>query len=213
MEKSQWFTAVLEHMSSIQTLVSAIATYAMPITIVIVMYVCQAIGLSTIARRRGLAAPVLAWLPLGNLWILGSISDQYQQLTVETLRNRKRTLLWLGLSCLLVVAVFAAALWAAGSGILESEYPDLSPVAAGMGFTALFLLAGALWVLLRVFSYIAMFDLLRSCDPQRAVLYLLLCVIVYAAQPFIVFALRNKDTGVVLRRDPRMYHRDNPCEF
>lgn len=213
MEKSQWFVTMLEEMDTIPVLLSFISNYGMPITFGVVVYLFQGIGLSTIARRRELPAPWLAWLPLGNLWVLGSISDQYQQLTVEQVRNKKRTLLLLGLFCLAAAAAFAFGLWAAAAGMLETRYPNLSPVVAGMGFTALFLLAGALWLLLRINAYIALFDLLRSCEPGKAMVYLLLCIIIYAAQPFVVFALRKKDNGIPLRRDPRMYCRDNPCEF
>ena len=213
MEKSQWFIAMLEKMEVISLLLSFISDYGLPIMFGIAWYLFRGIGLSTIARRRGLPAPWLAWLPLGNLWILGSISDQYRQLTVEQVRNKNRMLLLLGVSCLVVIAMFAIGVWMAAAGILETRYPDLSPVAAGMGFTALFLLAGVLWLFLQINAYIALFDLLRSCEPGKAMVYLLLCIIIYAAQPFVVFALRKKDNGIPLRRDPRMYCRDNPCEF
>ena len=44
----------------------------------VVMYVFQSIGLYTIAKRRGIANPGLAWVPVAYSWILGSVSDQYQ---------------------------------------------------------------------------------------------------------------------------------------
>ena len=213
MGEMQWFVALQEELEFIPALLAFISNYGMPIVFGLVMYLCRGIGLSTIARRRGLDLPWLAWLPLGNLWILGSISDQYRQLTFEQVRNKKRMLLWQGVSCFTAVALFAAGIWVAASGMLEMRYSELSPVAAGMGFTALFLLAGALWLLLRINAYIALFDLLRSCEPKKAMVYLLLCIIVYAAQPFVVLALRNKDNGIPLRREPRIYYRENPCEF
>ena len=213
MGETQWFVTMQEELKFIPVLLSFISTYGIPIMFGVAMYLCQGIGLSTIAKRRGLGAPGLAWIPLGNLWVLGSISDQYQQLTAEQVRNKKHTLLWLGVLYLVVAALFVAGIWVSASGMLETQYPELSPVAAGMGFTALFLLAGALWVLLRIIAYIALFDLLRSCEPQKAMVYLLLCIVVGAAQPFVVLTLRNKDNGIPLRRDPRTYERENPCEF
>ena len=213
MEKTQWFAAMIEELEAIPLIFTFLSTYGTPSVFGILIYLAQGVGLSTIARRRGLERSWLAWLPLGNLWILGSISDQYRQLTVEQVRNKKQTLLLLGLFCLAAAVAFVIGLWAAASGMMEARYPNLSPVAAGMGFFALFLLTGALWLLLRINSYIALFDLLRSCEPGKAMVYLLLCIIVYAAQPFVVFALRNKDNGIPLRRDPRMYYRENTCEF
>ena len=43
-----------------------------------VWYVLQSLGLYTIAERRGIRNPWLAWVPVANMWVLGSISDQYQ---------------------------------------------------------------------------------------------------------------------------------------
>ena len=43
-----------------------------------VQYVFQSLSLYAIARRRGIAHPGLAWVPVAYSWILGSISDQYQ---------------------------------------------------------------------------------------------------------------------------------------
>ena len=39
-------------------------------------YVLWSLGVYTIAKRRGIRKPWLSWIPVGNLWILGSISDQ-----------------------------------------------------------------------------------------------------------------------------------------
>ena len=41
----------------------------------IVLYVIKSLGLYTIAKRRGIHHPGLAWVPIANTWILGSISD------------------------------------------------------------------------------------------------------------------------------------------
>lgn len=43
----------------------------------VVLYVLQALGLQTIAKRRGIRHGWLAWLPLGDLWILACIADDY----------------------------------------------------------------------------------------------------------------------------------------
>ena len=38
----------------------------------LVFYVFESIGLYTLAKRRGLQYPGLAWVPVANMWILGS---------------------------------------------------------------------------------------------------------------------------------------------
>ena len=44
----------------------------------IAAYVLTSLALYAIAERRGLKNAWMAWLPVLNLWILGSISDQYR---------------------------------------------------------------------------------------------------------------------------------------
>ena len=44
----------------------------------IAAYVLTALALYTIAKRRGLNHPWLAWIPVASAWILGSLSDQYR---------------------------------------------------------------------------------------------------------------------------------------
>ena len=50
-----------------------------PTTLIgIATYVLSALGLYTIAKRRGLNHPWLAWIPVASAWIVGSLSDQYR---------------------------------------------------------------------------------------------------------------------------------------
>ena len=44
----------------------------------IALYVLQALGLYTSAKRRGIRNPWLAWIPFGSVWILGAICDDYK---------------------------------------------------------------------------------------------------------------------------------------
>ena len=59
------------------------------------MYVLKSVGLYTIARRRGLKNPWMAWVPVLNDWLLGSISDQYRYVVKGQIRNRRIVLLML----------------------------------------------------------------------------------------------------------------------
>ena len=58
-------------------------------------YILYSMGLYTIANRRGIHNGWLAWLPVGDAWILGSISDQYQYVVKGKIRNRRKVMLWL----------------------------------------------------------------------------------------------------------------------
>jgi uncharacterized membrane protein YecN with MAPEG domain len=42
----------------------------------LIFWIISALSLQSIARRRGIRNAWLAWIPVGNQWILGSIADQ-----------------------------------------------------------------------------------------------------------------------------------------
>jgi hypothetical protein len=155
-------------------------------------YVLHSIGLHAIAKRRGIRNGWLAWLPVGNLWILGNISDQYQYVAKGKVKNRRRTLL--GISIILFVGYFP---WL---------FATLLKLASGKETVALLLLAFggltifALAIWLCVCQYMAYYDLFRSCEPNNAVLYLVLSIVFSVTLPFFVFVCRNRDLGMPPRR-------------
>ena len=64
----------------------------------IASYVLSSLGLYTVAERRKLRHPWLAWIPIGNAWLLGSISDQYQYVAKGKVKNRRKILLALNVA-------------------------------------------------------------------------------------------------------------------
>jgi len=45
--------------------------------LVLTNYILTAIGLQTLAKRRGIPSPWLAWIPVANYWLIGSLADDY----------------------------------------------------------------------------------------------------------------------------------------
>lgn len=175
----------------------AIVYFAMLLTAMAfsaVTYALHSLSLHTIAKRRGIRKGWLAWIPVGNLWILGNISDQYQYVVKGKIKSRRKILLGLGLGL-----IVGYVLWL---------FATLFNLAAGKEAMALFLLifgglaifAAAIW--LAACQYMAYYDLYRSCEPGNAVLYLLLSIIFNVTTPFFVFACRNKDLGMPPRKKP-----------
>ena len=157
-------------------------------------YVLQSLSMHTIANRRGIRHGWLAWIPVCSLWILGSISDQYQYVVKGKIKNRRKVLL--GLSIGLIVGYF---LWL---------FITLFNLAAGKAILALLLLifgglaiiAATIW--LAVCRYVAHYDLYKSSNPDNAVLYLVLSIVFPVTMPFFVFACRKKDGGMPPRKQP-----------
>ena len=77
----------------------------------IAAYVLTALAVSAISRRRGLEKAWLAWVPVVNCWLLGSLSDQYRYVVKGETKSRRKWLLALNLTQLglgIAVAVLGA---------------------------------------------------------------------------------------------------------
>jgi Na+-transporting methylmalonyl-CoA/oxaloacetate decarboxylase gamma subunit len=161
-------------------------------------YVLQSLGFYTIAERRGIKRPWLSWLPVGNLWILGSISDQYQYVVKGKIRNRRKVLL--GLSCGLLVFYVV---WAV---VLIASVAMADMMGSGLVVGLIGILGGlllvALAICLAVFQFICLYDLYRSCMPYNAVVYLVLSILVSWVMPLFVFICRKQDVGMPPRKQP-----------
>lgn len=157
----------------------------------ITVYVLQSYSLYRIAKRRGIKKAWLAWLPLGNLWILGSISDQYQYVTQGKIRNKRIGLLVLTLSILGAALLFLPLLRIA---IVYVSY------LWGLVVLALSLTLCTLLLSILVVTYLALYRLFASCDPANKALYLLLALFVPVTLPIVLFICREKDLGMPPRR-------------
>lgn len=152
----------------------------------IVSWVFSCLSLHKIAKRRGISKPWLAWIPIGNMWILGSISDQYE-LRVKAKATSHRKLM-------LILSVVTFALGIA-YGVLSAAIQFGANV-VGILLPAYLLYIGAA-ITLQVFTHIYNYDLYHSCKPERAVVFLVLGAIFPVCQPFFYFACRNRDDGMV----------------
>ena len=159
-----------------------------------VVYVLYSLGIYTVAQRRGIRHPWLAWVPLGNIWMLGSISDQYQYLAKGKIKNRRKVLL--GLCIALLLACFVWVIGLTVSAIAGTEIAAVLWMLLGM----LGVFGVAIVVL--VLEYMTLYDLFQSCQPSNATLYLVLAILFNVTLPFFVFACRKKDLGMPPRKQP-----------
>ncbi len=66
--------------------------------------------------------------------------------------------------------------------------------------TMMFLLDVAVSAALLVFTYMTLYDLFRSCDPDHMVLYLIMSILFYHLAAAFIFAVRKLDLGMPLRK-------------
>lgn len=164
----------------------------------ILSYILTGLGLHTIAKRRGLRHAWLSWLPcFGTIWILGSISDQYQYMIKGKTRHRRKTLLGLEIACFAVIIPAYALLVGSTIGLAGSEMGNGTLAGAGfalalLGYVAFIVMA----IILSVLYYISLYDLYASCSPSDAAVYVVLSILLSVTMPFLLFSCRKKDLGM-----------------
>ena len=184
-------------------------------------YVFQSLGFYSIAKRRGIKKPWLSWLPVGNMWILGCISDQYQYVAKGKVKNKRKAMLVLNILMWLfeiaVCVLFVVFIYIAVS-MPEDGMETAEQVAAFMGsmfgMIAFSIVLSGFVIAIVVIQYIALYDLYSSCDPKNNLLYLLLSIFVSITMPIFVFICRNKDLGMPPRKqDPTGFVPPEPVEM
>jgi hypothetical protein len=163
------------------------------VVVLLPTYVLNALPLYSIASRRKLKAAWLAWVPIGSAYILGLISDDYQLLALGNDKNRR---IWLpvlhGLTVVLIVVFMVWAFFSFGNE--DSR---------GVAWLPFFLAAMVVCVVVAVMKWMATYDLFRSCEPDRAGVYLAICLGIRFVMPsfsivreILMLVVSGKDLGM-----------------
>lgn len=180
-------------------------------TLALVAYVFSALGIFTIAQRRQISRPWLAWIPVVNVWVLGSISDQYRYVVKGEVRSRRKVLLILSILntvlslastvsvVMMVVSLITGSMQGMGNAALGRTVLEgiLTCLVISLPFVILS-------VVQLVFEYMALYDLYTSCERANNVLYLVLSLIPGVnkiTKPLFLFLCRNQDDGMPPRRE------------
>lgn len=169
----------------------------------IATYILTSLALYAIASRRGLRKPWLAWIPVVNCWLLGSISDQYQYVVKGENKSKRKWLLALSLlkavltlTVVILVAVVATSAIFRGPGF-GMRQSITGPI---MGILGVVMPLAAAHVAYLVIRFMALYDVYRSLDPSNSVLYLVLSILFRVTEPFFLFFNREKDLGMPPRK-------------
>ena len=193
----------------------------------VLVYVLQALALYTIAKRRGINKPWLAWIPLVNVWILGSISDQYQYVVKRQVKNKRKALLGLNIAVVVIAVLIVVAIaWmvvdlmfvavdvfdAIEPAVEEAMETLISNLAYYVGNNIVWLILLSLLTMVlvvlsiiqTVFFYMALYDVFRSCEPKNSTLYLVLSlvgnVVVEGAYCIFLMLCKDQDLGMPPRK-------------
>lgn len=181
-------------------------------------YGLTAYALYSMAKSRGIVLAWLAWIPVANLWILGSLSDQYQYVACNEIRSRRKWLLVLNVLTKILGSAMTSAVFGVGFRTLMSILTGSSQDMISSIMTPLLVMIGmvvplvSLVIAKTVLYYMALYDVYRSCDPDNCVLFLVLSMIFGITKPFFLFANRNKELGMPPRRNAYAAY-DEPMQY
>ncbi len=136
-------------------------------------------GMYRIAKRRSIPCPWLAWIPMINLWTLGSIADQH-----VFFKHQKRGFLrWVMVGHMAVSILICIALC--------TDVAVLDHLVALTGSAALLIFLLGLAGTGAVFVALAM--LYASCLPRRSPIYTMLSIIFSIPTPIFILKCCGKD--------------------
>ncbi len=171
-----------------------IGVYLLIAGLLLATYIMNAIAFYTLARRRQIPNPFLAWIPIANSWIIGSIVDDYEK---RLGFNRKWRVLMLTLviviealvillSAVMMVMIFSMALVSDGKPSAEAIF--------GFVVTAYLFIIGiaVLASLQQMVLCLCIYKIYESTVPEKAVKYFLLSYLVPLAQSVCLLKCRNK---------------------
>ena len=202
---------MLEEMMAGMTIVSNLSSL-----LSLAAYIFSSLAVYTIAQRRGINHAWMAWVPLVNVWILGSISDNYRLVAKGEKKNKRKVLLAVNILIFVLALVASVTLTVnlvlAISGMSQggAEMELVRSLLSGMAF---FIPVIILSIVSLVVDAMALYDLYTSCDPANNVLYLVLSLIPginSIARPLFLFLCRDKDAGMPPRKQALP---ENPSEF
>lgn len=180
-------------------------------------YILSSLALYTIAKRRGLNKPWLAWIPVVNCWILGSLSDQYRYVVKGENKSKRKSLLTLSIiTAVLSVAVVVCAIVMVvqivigAMGGMSEESMIGAVIGPVIGMVGLCLPLVGVAIAYAIIYYMALYDVYKSLDPNNSVLFLVLSILVSITEPFFLFFNRNKDLGMPPRRPDPAYIPQQP---
>lgn len=134
----------------------------------VIAYIFKGISLYTLAKKRNLRYPWLAWIPMANQYLLGALIND--QVSVGSLR-----------------IPYAAIILPLLSGITTLLSSTMTQIPF-VGWLFVFV-AG---ILVSIYEYAAYYWLYRIYNAKNATLYLVLSIIFPVTIPFFLFSLRDK---------------------
>ncbi|MBQ8185226.1 MAG: hypothetical protein IJ036_05525 [Lachnospiraceae bacterium] len=181
--------------------IGMVVYYLVVVGIGIASYITVSMALYTLAKERRISNAGLAWVPVGNMWILGAIADYHDELKGEKRKWRTLLLVLSLISIAGIVVVYIIAIVfvmiATFSGMTEGA------TAMGAGAIILVIFLVILFILLMLAATANQFcciicynKIYEALAPKKSIKYLLLSILVPVANGVCLLKCRNSMVGV-----------------
>lgn len=178
----------------------------------ITLYVLSALGAYTVAKHRGVKNAWLAWLPVGNSYVYGALSDDVVSLRGIPKKYRSRVLLPVLDGCVVggIILLFVIMISMIYSVMPLSDTAVSAAPFVQIPFMMLFvLLIDGVMIASRVFASIALYPVYREyCLPGTSLAFAI-CGGIFGLHGIFLFAIRNKQPLVFAASQ---YYTDVPSQ-
>ncbi len=166
-------------MSEIILVVVVLLVYLGIIGVSIAQYIMQSLAMYTIADKRGVKNAWLAWIPVGESWVLGKVCDEYDE-RCNTKKNWAKTLLILSLTggVFFVVTYVAFFVFVIASAVSSGGDLETWMIAPFVGLYLVLLLATLLMCACAVLKLICTYKVYESIVPEKAIKYMIVSTLV-----------------------------------
>ncbi len=164
--------------------------YFVALCLIAADYIMTSLSYYTIAKKRLVSKPWLAWIPLAREWLAGSIADEYAERNGH--KRNWRTLLvvlkLLAMPCIVAMSVIPVLIW---YGVLITPNEDELLILFAM-ISAIMLVLLLLFSAYRICKAVCHFKIFESTIPKAALLCLVISIIIPLAQGICLLICRNK---------------------
>ena len=152
-------------------------------------YILSALGLMRLARRRGIPNPWLSWIPVANIWLAGSLVDEYDLRQGKITRWRTALTALMALTLVLIVLYIVELLKMAI--IADDTYYAENLGLALRALVIAIAMAGASTAT-KGCTMVCLYKVYESTVPEKALKYFLISLLVPLGQPICLYRCSNQ---------------------
>lgn len=182
--------------------------YLIIIAYLVTSYVIQSLALYRMAKNRNLKYPGLAWVPVANSWIIGSVVDHHSRIGGID-RKWRKTLLTLSIISAAGVFLYFFLGFAVSFSMVTGAAPASGLIVILVPVLIIYILAAAANSLC---TLICTYKIFEELTPAKAVKYILLSILVPLGGPICMLIASKSMIGVPVYYPPQPAAPVQPAE-